>query len=102
MNENIVHFLERQCLLQLGRYDNGRLAIQLNTVDGEPVVTATINVPAMPLTETQVLIKDYGENQGVLVALEDAGVVRSTGVRCRIGHVEVNVCQLLISPPTVH
>ena len=36
------------------------------------MATATVNVPAMPLADDQVLIKDYAENQGVLAALEAA------------------------------
>lgn len=47
-------------------------------------------------------IKDYDENEGLLAALEGAGIVRTTGVRCRLGFVQADVCQLLIPAPAVH
>ena len=60
-----VNFLNTPCQLGFGRYTNGRLAIQLYDTNGEPFATATINVPAMPLAQNQVLIKDYEENEGL-------------------------------------
>lgn len=102
MTYNTVTFLNTRCRLQFSRYANGRLAIQLHDDSGEPFATATINVPTMPLAEDQVLIKDYGENEGLLTALEEAGVVRTTGVRCRLGYVQADVCHLLIPAPAVH
>lgn len=102
MTHNTVTFLNTRCRLQFSRYANGRLAIQLHDNRGEPFATATINVPTMPLAEDQVLIKDYGENEGLLTALEDAGVVRITGVRCRLGYVQADVCRLLIPAPAIH
>ena len=97
-----VNFLNTPCQLGFGRYTNGRLAIQLYDTNGAPFATATINVPAMPLAQNQVLIKDYDENEGLLAALEGAGIVRTTGVRCRLGFVQADVCQLLIPAPVVH
>ncbi len=102
MTDNTVTFLNTRCRLQFSRYANGRLAIQLHDDRGEPFATATINVPTMPLAEDQVLIKDYGENEGLLMALEEAGVVRTTGVRCRLGYVQADVCHLLIPAPALH
>lgn len=102
MTYNTVTFLNTRCQLQFSRYANGRLAIQLHDDRGEPFATATINVPTMPLAEDQVLIKDYGENEGLLMALEEAGVVRTTGVRCRLGYVQADVCHLLIPAPALH
>jgi len=102
INNPTVTFLNTPCHLQFGRYTNGRLAISLYNVDGEPFTTATINVPAMPLAQNQVLIKDYDENEGLLAALESAGIVRTTGVRCRLGFVQADVCHLLIPAPTIH
>ena len=103
MTNNTVIFLDTPCQLRLARYRNGRLAIQLHRADdGLPVATATVNVPSMPLEDQQVLIKDYAENQGILAALERAGIVRATNRRCRVGYEQANVCRLLIATPTVH
>ena len=102
IDRQTVNFLNTPCRLGFGRYRNGRLAIALYDTHGAPFATATINVPAMPLAPNQVLIKDYDENAGLLAALEDAGIVRPTGVRCRLGYVQADVCQLLIPAPAVH
>ena len=97
-----VTFLNTPCRLELYRYQNGRLAIQLVTSAGEPVTTATINVANMPLRENQVVIKDYAENAGLLQALETAEVVQPTGVRCHVGYEQADICRLLIPLPAVH
>ena len=102
INNHTVTFLNTPCHLQFGRYTNGRLAISLYDVDDKPFATATINVPAMPLAQNQVLIKDYDENEGLLEALDNAGLVRTTGVRCRLGFVQADVCHLLSAAPAIH
>lgn len=59
-----------------GYYSNNRKAIRLIDGDsGEPIATATVNLPAVELAENEVVVKDYSENQGMYVALLDAGIV---------------------------
>ncbi|AWP23471.1 hypothetical protein C4901_09115 [Acidiferrobacter sp. SPIII_3] len=77
--------------------DNQRTTIHLSDIEtGEPYATATVNIPELPLKSTEVFVKDYSENEGVLEALERAGIVRHTGRRIRCGFVEVPICELLI------
>lgn len=45
---------------------------------GEPVATASINV-SFSLKPNEVVIKDYFENDGLLAALVNAGLVQRTG-----------------------
>ena len=98
-----VTFLNTPCCVQLGRYRNGRLAIMLQRIgDDAPIAAATVNVPAVPLEENQVLIKDYGENEGMLAALEAADIVRWAHISCRVGDAHAAVCRLLVKPPTEH
>lgn len=53
--------------LTMGLYSNGRLAIRAIDCDtGEPIATLTVNLPDVPLAPDEVLIKDYGENEGAL------------------------------------
>jgi hypothetical protein len=40
------------------------------------MATATVNLPEQSLLPHQVLIKSYSENEGMLQALQEAGVVR--------------------------
>ena len=86
--------------VNIEQYHNGRTAIELVCVGGEddgvPYTVATMNVPLAPLEDDQVLIKDYGENQGVLKALVDNGIVEDTEWTLEYGFVEFNVCKLLV------
>ena len=101
--EMTVTFLNTPCRVQFERYRNGRLAILLRrTVDDMPMATATVNVPAVPLEDDQVLIKDYAENRGVLAALRKAGIVCPTNIRFRVGYAQAEVCRLLIDKPTLY
>ncbi len=97
-----VNFRQWTCELAFGRYENNRVSIRLISIEGEPVARATVNVPCCPLARDEVLIKSYAENEGMLEALIDAGLVEPTGVICKVGRAEAPVCRLLIKPPPVH
>lgn len=72
-----VKFRQWDCITKIGWYGNGNLAIQLFDVeDGSPVAIATTNTGKV-LPDNQVAIKDWTENQGMLEALEEAGVIDS-------------------------
>ena len=43
-----------------------------------------------------------GTAEAKFEALEEAGVLRTTGVRCRLGYVQADVCHLLIPAPAIH
>jgi len=76
MDKRIVNFLGFNCIVQIGAYGNGRMAISLvSKEDHEPVATATVNLPAEPIMGGHVFIKDYSENKGMLDALVSAGIV---------------------------
>jgi len=92
-----VMFAGELCSLQFGNYGNGRLSIQLADRHGEPYGRATVNLPDEVLGEDEVFIKDYSENEGMLSALIEAGIVADTGRRVRTGYVEVPVCKLLVA-----
>mgnify|MGYP005854066649 CR=1 FL=1 len=62
---------------------NGRKSVDALT--DEPNVVATINVPEVPLAPNEAIIKTYSENEGILEALVEAGVVRPTGRMADIG-----------------
>lgn len=86
------------CIIRFDRYiNNNRTAIQLVHADeGDLVATATINIPEARLADDQVIIKDYGENSGMLETLVNAGIVEDTGFRILLPFVEVPVCRLLV------
>ncbi len=79
---------------------NGHTALSLyDAKTGEPVATASLNMPHVPLPPNQVFIKDYSENAGMLKALAEAGIVRVSGVYVPTGIGSLPVCELLIPPP---
>lgn len=93
-----VRFKGWDCIVEKRQYENGRPALQLiDAEDGSPIATATVNLPDVPLGKNEVAIKDWSENEGMLAALTEAGVVKPTGQTIRSGFVEVPVCEL--QPP---
>jgi hypothetical protein len=95
-----LFFINWTCNVELLEYPNGRTALQLNAEDGEPVATATVNVPHYPLGKGEVLIKDYAENEGILASLSDAGIIEPTGETVRLGFAKAHVCRLLTTETT--
>lgn len=72
-----VKFKNRVCYVFFGEYSNGRTAIQLDLKsNGDPFIVATHNIPEAHLEENEVIIKDYGENEGILDVLVNAGIVK--------------------------
>ena len=98
--DGLVRFKEWVCELQFGRYHgNDRIAIELVCHNnGEPIATATVNVPNIDLKENEIIIKDYSENKGILDALITAGIISSPQKHVKTGFVECPICLLLIEP----
>jgi hypothetical protein len=93
-----VRFKDWDCIVQKCQYGNGRPALQLiDANDGDPIATATVNLPDVPAGPNEVFIKDYSENEGMLKALTDAGVIKPTGDSVRSGFVTVPRAEL--QPP---
>lgn len=90
-----VKFKEWNCYLQFGQYvGNNRTAITLrDELTHEPVAKATVNIPQAMVTDEQVIIKDYSENEGILQCLVEAGVI-SAPVRT-ISRIGIYICNLL-------
>lgn len=92
----MVQFHGIDCEVEQRVYANGRMALVLvDAKDREQVAVATVNLPEAPLRPGEVFIKDYSENEGMLAALEKAGIVQATGETVRLGFVEVAVAKVL-------
>lgn len=87
---------KQQVNLVKKEYGNGRTALQLTALNGEPLCVATVNLEQADVPEGHVLIKDYSENQGVLDALIKAGVVGKPISEVPTGFVMVQLCRLLV------
>ena len=89
-------YAEYNVSLSMGKYSNGRTAMTLiDTEDGAPVMVATVNVPETDLNEGEIIIKNYGENEGVLEFLVDNGITSSPVRWITTGWVKCPVVNLL-------
>lgn len=78
-----VQFRDCLCDLHITTYGTtGAPALELyaakadeDTMLGEPIATATVNMPEIQLKPGQVIIKDCSENEGMYAELRVAGVV---------------------------
>ena len=86
-----MRFKKWDCVISVGKYENGNTAIQL--FDGEPIAIATVNL-GEKLPKDLAYIKDYSENQGMLDALLKAGVVEDIVGHKRSGYVMIPLCRL--------
>jgi hypothetical protein len=92
-----VRFKEWDCRLEVSRYSNGRLALLLveDRKDGESVAVASVNLPFDYLGNNEVFIKDYSENEGMLNALNAAGIIEVTGERVWSGFAQVDKVRVI-------
>lgn len=71
------------CRLSIEEYAvDGSPALILETVDGSPVATVTVNVSGYGMMRSEdaaFFVKDYGENSGIAAMLEDRGIIETTG-----------------------
>lgn len=99
-----INFLNYDCKVIFGKYQKNnskidRIAIMLIDKDTkEPIADATSNLPTFPLKPYEVLIKNYSENEGILQALIDGGIIEDTGIAISTGFVKLNLCNLLVEP----
>jgi hypothetical protein len=91
-----VKFKSWDCIVQKGHYSNGRVALQLiNAVDNSPIAKATINIPEIALSDDQVIIKDYAENEGMLQALFQADIITPPIAYIEAPYTKYHICILL-------
>ena len=90
-----VKFKEWDCDIIYGQYQNERMAIQLFETDSNnsaPIARATVNLPDDPMAKNEIAIKDYAENEGMLAALIEAGIVTKPVRMIASGHVIIPIC----------
>lgn len=101
-NGKTVQFHQWNCNVELGQYSNKRLAIKLvSAVEdlskdlylGEPIATATVNMPDIDVNNNQVIIKAHSENEGMVEALQKAGYITDKVQAVNIGFVDVHIAE---------
>lgn len=101
----IVHirtaYINSEARILKARYGDGSTALLLqDTETGEQLAKATVCMAAdgeKPRDERHVFIKDYAENEGMLAALQDAGVIDLPLRTLDAGHAKAGVheCEVL-------
>lgn len=74
----IDHYGLKEVEIHTGRYQNGRLAVQLVS-QGEGYATVSVNLPMESVGHDEFVFKTYSENEGLYEALLQAGVIEWTG-----------------------
>lgn len=95
---NTIKFKKWECFVDMtGRYDTGIRAIDLVEKDtGDLIARATVNIPGEFVPSGHVLIKNWGENEGVKEALMNAGVIGPEVNSVPAGYVRATLHKLLI------
>ena len=95
-----TQYAEYNVLIKKKKYSNGRTVLELiDSMDGAPVMVATVNVPEVSLGPTEVIIKNYSENEGVLEFLQEHGIVGEVKREVGIGFVSCPIVDLLNTNP---
>lgn len=91
-----IKFKQWMCKITKAQYANNRTALQLvDSKTGEPIATATVNIPDKHLEENEIFIKNYSENEGMLLALIKAGIVEVTGRSVQSGFVNIPIAKII-------
>lgn len=90
-------FVDEEIIVKRSQYFQGGLALVASDLEGQPACTFSIwisqSTPGLP--EDQFVFKNYSENEGMLEALKEAGVVKETGQIAEVGFVECPVVRLI-------
>jgi len=91
----IVRFRDWVCRPVWTEYANGRMALRLVDAEtGEPIATASVNVPEEPLAEDEICIKTWSENEGMEESLVAANIIKPAHRYIKLGWVTGYICRL--------
>jgi len=91
---NVVKFLGEELTPVIGRYANGQTSIQLVDQDGMPFMTASV-AHDVNIADDCVIIKNYSENEGILKALIEAGIIEKPFCEIPTGFVTLYVAVMI-------
>ena len=96
----VQHHNHTLAVMEESYTNNGRVALQLIDLHiSEPWCVATTNLPQVSLEKDEICIKNWSENEGILDALVEGGIVEDTGKVEPTGHVVANVVRYLKAKP---
>ena len=88
---------QTECMIHKLRYPAGQaLALIIESLDGEPLMTASVNLVDEHLADNEVAIKDWSENEGIRECLEKLGVIGPVKRSVKTGFVTATIHECLI------
>lgn len=92
-------FGENLMVLNRRNYSNGRMAIELISVGGEPWATLSVNLPDAPEPPKGCFYaKTWSENEPLREPALTSGLFEDTGLRVLTGYVQAEVWRLVEKP----
>lgn len=85
------------CYVEFTEYQHGEgVAIQLYSVeDGEPYARVSVNIEGVVLGKNEFIFKDTAENEGMLEAFLNAGIVKTTDRTATSGYNTYPIVEIL-------
>lgn len=81
-------------------YMNGNVRLELSDDEGYPYAVASLNIPNIRLGEDEIVVKNYGENEGMLHFLLTHNIIEVTNREVHVGF--GNICRICIVKPENH
>lgn len=69
----------KNSFFQVGSYGNKNLAVEIWSAEDGPISRVTVN-PGIMIPRTQIAIKDYSENEGMVDFLKSEGLIEDVPV----------------------
>lgn len=85
---------EGEYSLVFAKYQNRAIAIVLNQ-GYERIATVTVNIPGVELERDEVLVRTWGDNEGIAESLENAGIITFTGRVVPTGYEKAKIYKLV-------
>lgn len=85
-----------EATFEKAQYNNGRTALIAKDEQGQVLMKCSVNIPALPVEEGEILIKNYSENEGVIEDLLELGIIDKQVHKVPYGWNSVHICKLLI------
>ena len=89
-----VNFQGEELTPIIGQYANGQTSIQLIDQNGEEFLTASV-AHDITIGTDQVIIKNYSENEGILEALIQSGIIEKPYMTIPVNFVTLYVSTLI-------
>ena len=88
-----VNFMGEELTPIIGENVNGQTSIRLVDQDGMPFMTASV-AHDVNIADDEVIIKNYSENEGILEALIEAGIIEKPFCEIPVNFVTLYVAAL--------